>query len=165
MLTIEEIGVGLGVNIPQEYKNIEITNISTDTRTIKKGDFYLPLKGEKFDGEKFVSQAVESGAVAYVYTQEENKVEGAFGIKVSDTKEAYLKLANYYRKKLSPKVIMITGSSGKTTTKELVYSVVSQKYNTVRTPLNHNNDSRRVYLLILSILKALSFDFLLLYMY
>lgn len=140
MLTIEELGAGLGVVIPDEYKKIEIDNISTDTRTIKKGDFYLPLKGEKFDGEKFIAQAVESGAVAYVYTNDENKVDGAFGIKVSDTKEAYLKLANYYRKKLNPKVIMITGSSGKTTTKELVYSVVSQKYNTVRTPLNHNNE-------------------------
>ena len=143
MLTTEEIFQGLGINdnvIPDEYKKIEIDNISTDTRTIKKGDFYIPLKGEKFDGEKFIAQAVESGAIAYVYTNDENKVDGALGIKVDDTKEAYLKLANYYRKKLNPKVIMITGSSGKTTTKELVYSVVSQKYNTVRTPLNHNNE-------------------------
>lgn len=140
MLSIEELGKGLGIAIPEEYRNIEIGNISTDTRTIKKGDFYLPLKGEKFDGEKFIAQAVESGAVAYAYTSDENKISGALGIKVNDTKEAYLKLANFYRKKLNPKVIMITGSSGKTTTKELVYSVVSQKYNAVRTPLNHNNE-------------------------
>ncbi|MCR5265158.1 MAG: UDP-N-acetylmuramoyl-tripeptide--D-alanyl-D-alanine ligase [Cyanobacteria bacterium RUI128] len=142
MITIEEIIQGLGVedNIPNEYKQIEINNISTDTRTIKEGDFYLPLKGERFDGEKFIDKAVEAGATAYLYTEEENKVNGALGIKVADTKEAYLKLANFYRKKLNPKVIMITGSSGKTTTKELVYSIVSQKFNTVRTPLNHNNE-------------------------
>ena len=143
MLTLEEICSALGVIseiIPENLKNIEINNISTDTRTIKKDDFYLPLKGERFDGEKFIKQAVESGAIAYLYTNDENKISDAFGIKVSDTKEAYLKLANFYRKKLNPKVVMITGSSGKTTTKELVYSVVSQKYNTVRTPLNHNNE-------------------------
>lgn len=143
MITIEEIIQGLGVNlntVPEKYRNIEIKNISTDTRTIKKGDFYLPLKGERFDGEKFIDKAVEAGAIAYLYTEEENKASSALGIKVSDTKEAYLKLANFYRKKLNPKVVMITGSSGKTTTKELVYSIVSQKFNTVRTPLNHNNE-------------------------
>ncbi len=143
MLTLEEIYSALGETseiIPENLNNIEIKNISTDTRTIKKGDFYLPLKGERFDGEKFIKQAVDSGAIAYLYTNDENKISDAFGIKVSDTKEAYLKLANFYRKKLSPKVIMITGSSGKTTTKELVSSVVAQKYNTVKTPLNHNNE-------------------------
>ena len=121
-------------------ENVVLNNFSTDTRTIKKGDFYIPLKGETFDGEKFIDKAVEAGAVGYLYTNDENNVEGAFGIKVPDTKEAYLKLANLYRKKINPEVIMITGSSGKTTTKELVYSIVSQKFNTVKTALNHNNE-------------------------
>ena len=146
MITIEEIGANIGVNIkaiPDEYKNIEINNISTDTRTIKKGDFYIPLKGANFDGEKFINNALEFGAVGYLGTNIESDVlikNGAIGIKVDDTKISYLRLANFYRRKLNPTVIMITGSSGKTTTKELVYSVVSQKYNTVRTPLNHNNE-------------------------
>ena len=145
MIKLEEIyNIAGGENeLPDEYKNIEINNFSTDTRTIKKGDFYIPLKGERFDGEEFINTAIENGAIGYFGVNIAPTVEiknGVVGIKVKDTKEAYLKLANWYRKKINPKVIMITGSSGKTTTKELVYSVVSQKYKTLRTPLNHNNE-------------------------
>ncbi len=143
MITIREIAEVVGAKPVKEYpsdvlqKDIDI--FSTDTRTIKHGDFYIPLKGEKFDGEKFIEQAIASGATGY-FTTTGDIFNGAVGLLVEDTKEAYLKLANYYRKKINPTVIMITGSSGKTTTKELVYSVVSQKYNTIKTPLNHNNE-------------------------
>ena len=113
-------------------------NISTDTRTIKKGDFYLPLKGASFDGEKFIQQAIEKGAVGSFCTKE-NDVK-AFQLKVPDTLNAYLQLANYRRKNFNPIVVAITGSSGKTTTKELVASVLSEKYKTFKTPLNHNNE-------------------------
>lgn len=146
MIKIDEIAKTLGVdikNLPDEIKKLEINNISTDTRTIQKGDFYIPLKGENFDGEKFIDKAIEAGAVGYLGVNINSQYDitsNVVGIKVDNTKEAYLKLANYYRKKLSPKVIMITGSSGKTTTKELVASVVSQKFNTIKTPLNHNNE-------------------------
>lgn len=108
--------------------------ISTDTRTIQKGDFYLPLKGASFDGEKFIDQAIEKGAVGAFCTGEKGT------LKVKDTLEAYLKLANYRRKKLDFKVIAITGSSGKTTTKEIVASTLSQSFKTFKTPLNHNNE-------------------------
>ncbi len=113
--------------------------ISTDTRTIQKGDIYLPLKGANFDGEKFISQAVEKGAIGFLTTGDE-KIDGTISFKVPDTKIAYLELASQRRLKINPKVILITGSSGKTTTKELVYSVISQKYKTFKTPLNHNNE-------------------------
>lgn len=108
--------------------------ISTDTRTIQKGDFYLPLKGASFDGEKFIDQALEKGAVGAFCTGDRGT------LKVKDTLEAYLKLANYRRKKLDFKVIAITGSSGKTTTKEIVASTLSQSFKTFKTPLNHNNE-------------------------
>lgn len=120
--------------------------ISTDTRTIKEGDFYLPLKGASFDGEKFINQALEKGAIGCFCTQllpypmEEGWGDGAIFLQVSDTLTAYLQLANYRRKKLNPTVVAITGSSGKTTTKELVSSVLSEKYKTFKTPLNHNNE-------------------------
>lgn len=142
-------------------ENQEI-KISTDTRTIKKGDFYLPLKGASFDGEKFVEQAIEKGAIGTFCTEtspltpnpsptsgEGNEAshpnltrEGKETIllKVQNTLTAYLQLANYRRKQLNPTVIAITGSSGKTTTKELVASVVSEKFRTFKTPLNHNNE-------------------------
>ena len=141
MLTIEEIASITGAKLPVDNNGkIFVNHFSTDTRTIKSGDFYIPLKGEKFDGEKFIDNALKSGAIGYFYTEEINKIPNTLGIKVDDTKTAYLKLANWYRRKINPKVIMITGSSGKTTTKELVYSVVCQKFNTIKTPLNHNNE-------------------------
>ncbi len=146
MMKIKEIARVVGANVDGLSRDIlerEVNSFSTDTRTIKKGDFYIPLKGERFDGEQFIDKAVENGATAYFGVNIPTSFvvdKDIVGLKVNDTKEAYLKLANRYRHKINPKVIMITGSSGKTTTKELVYSVVSQKYNTIRTPLNHNNE-------------------------
>ena len=116
--------------------------ISTDTRTIKSGELYLPLKGASFDGEKFIPQAIEKGAIGAFYTNEPPNVQeaGSAFLKVPDTLKAYLRLANFRRRKLNPIVIAITGSSGKTTTKELVASVIGEKFNTFKTPLNHNNE-------------------------
>ena len=123
-----------GAKVLKETDNELDVNISTDTRTIKPGDFYLPLKGANFDGEKFIPQALEKGASGAFCT-------GSCGtLQVNDTLEAYLKLANYRRNKLDFKVIAITGSSGKTTTKELVAAVLSQNFKTFKTPLNHNNE-------------------------
>lgn len=109
--------------------------ISTDTRTIKKGDLYLPLKGINFDGETFCNKALEAGAAACFCTKDMQK-----GIKVDDTLTVYLQLANFARRKYNPKVIGVTGSSGKTTTKEMIYSVVSEKFKTHKTFSNHNNE-------------------------
>ena len=113
-------------------------NISTDTRTIQKGEIYLPLKGASFDGENFIEQALEKGAAASFCTKPHN-IKSLL-LKVPDTLTAYLQLANYRRHKLNPVVVAITGSSGKTTTKELVASVLSEKFKTFKTPLNHNNE-------------------------
>ena len=121
--------------------------ISTDTRTIQKGDFYLPLKGASFDGEKFIDQALEKGTVGAFCTLpcSLSKGEGWGGgsslfLQVPDTLTAYLQLANYRRNKLNPRVVAITGSSGKTTTKEIVASTLESKYKVFKTPLNHNNE-------------------------
>ncbi len=114
-------------------ENLDV-NISTDTRTIKNGDFYLPLKGASFDGEKFIQQALDKGAVGSFCTQEGGNLQ------VDNTLTAYLQLANYRRRKMNFEVVAITGSSGKTTTKELVASVLSEKFKTFKTPLNHNNE-------------------------
>lgn len=142
MISIEEIAKLTDAQIlsgSDKDLKTEIDTFSTDTRVIKKGDFYIPLKGERFDGEKFIETAVQNGAAGY-FTTGDTVMENTPALKVKDTKEAYLKLANYRRKQVNPKVVMITGSSGKTTTKELVYSVCAQKFNTVKTALNHNNE-------------------------
>lgn len=112
--------------------------ISTDTRTIKKGDIYLPLKGENFDGEAFCDKAIVAGAVGCFCTKE--CPSATLSLKVNDTKIAYLQIANFARRKYSPKVIGVTGSSGKTTTKEMIYSVVSEKFKSHKTFSNHNNE-------------------------
>ena len=114
-------------------ENLDV-NISTDTRTIKNGDFYLPLKGASFDGEKFIQQALDKGAVGAFCTREGGNLQ------VDNTLTAYLQLANYRRRKMNFEVVAITGSSGKTTTKELVASVLNEKFKTFKTPLNHNNE-------------------------
>lgn len=115
-------------------------SISTDTRTIKNGDIYLPLKGETFDGEKFIENALESGASGYFTTGNEVFENADLVLKVNSTLDAYLNIAKYFRHKTNPITIAITGSSGKTTTKEIVYSVLSQKFKTKKTFSNHNNE-------------------------
>ena len=131
--TLEEINNALSTNV----EGVGSFEISTDTRTIKKGDLYLPLKGVNFDGEAFCNKAIDAGAAGCFYTKEK---PCDFAIKVEDTLIAYLQLANFARKKYNPIVIGVTGSSGKTTTKEMIYAVVSEKYKTHKTFSNHNNE-------------------------
>ena len=127
------------------FDNDVNVNISTDTRTIQKGDLYLPLKGTSFDGEIFINQAFEKGALG-VFCTEQYQFSTSFNLnsklylQVPDTLFAYLQIANYRRNKINPKVIAITGSSGKTTTKEIIASTLQAKYNVFKTPLNYNNE-------------------------
>lgn len=141
MFTREEL-IEITGAVPLKNNAVETDsfNISTDTRTIKKGDIYLPLKGETFDGEDFIDKALEAGAKAY-FTTKDKVIEGAdLILKVENTLDAYLNIAKFYRHKINPITIAITGSSGKTTTKEIVYSVLSQKFKTHKTFSNHNNE-------------------------
>ena len=119
----------------------KLFNISTDTRKLQKGDCYLPLRGENFDGHNFIDKAVEEGAFGY-FTQDKFKINknANFVIYVKNSLVAYLELASYIRKKINPTVIAITGSCGKTTTKEMLACVFETTYKTHKTVLNHNNE-------------------------
>lgn len=142
MISIDEIAQITNAKILNDNRfdlSQKVSTFSTDTRTLKKGDFYIGLKGENFNGENFIPQAVEKGAIGY-FTTDNTIMDDVAVLQVNDTKTAYLELARYRKNQINPKVIMITGSSGKTTTKELVYSVISQKFKTVKTLLNHNNE-------------------------
>ena len=139
-MKLEEIISASGAQVIKTIETIDNIEISTDTRTIKKGDFYLPLKGANFDGENFLDKAIESGAIGCFITRDDYPENAKIVLKVSDTLETYLKLANFYRHKISPKVVAITGSSGKTTTKEMVFAVLKEKFKTVKTLSNHNNE-------------------------
>jgi len=116
-------------------------SISTDSRKITEEDFYLPLVGEKFNGHDFIAQAVSGGAWGYFTSNKHILHDDAeLILYVPDTLEAYLKLAQYYKNKVNPKTIAITGSSGKTTTKEMMATVAATVFRTHKSLLNHNNE-------------------------
>ena len=114
-----------------------IDNISTDTRTITQGSVFLALKGARFDGHDFALKAMELGAQAVIT---ERAVEGARCIIVDSTAQALLDLAGYYRDKFDIPLVGVTGSVGKTTTKDMISLVVAQKYKTLKTQGNLNNE-------------------------
>jgi len=113
-------------------------NITTDTRKITKGCIYFALKGDKFDGNIFAEEALEQGAT-YVVVDNPSVVKNDKYILVDDVLSTLQQLANHHRKQLKIPVIGITGSNGKTTTKELIHAVLSKKYNTQYTQGNLNN--------------------------
>ncbi|MGN0003051.1 MAG: UDP-N-acetylmuramoyl-tripeptide--D-alanyl-D-alanine ligase [Sphingobacterium composti] len=112
--------------------------ISTDTRSIKENSIFFALKGANFNGNAFASQALEQGA-AYVVVDEEEFIQGEKYILVDDVLKALQDLALFHRKQLQIPVVGITGTNGKTTSKELVYSVLSQQFRTYATQGNLNN--------------------------
>ena len=121
--------------------HIEITAVSTDSRTIPRGAWFIPLAGERFDGHDYIDMALEKGAAGCFCARLPQKVrDDKVYILVEDTKRALRDLAAWYRGQFDIPVVQITGSMGKTTLKELLAGVLSQKYNTLKTPGNLNGD-------------------------
>lgn len=122
----------------------KITYVETDTRKIKEGALFIALKGENFNGNKFADVALENGASAVIIDEiafDVLKTKGLGNIIiVEDTRKALLDLAAYYRRKLDIKVVGITGSTGKTSTKDLVAAALSSKYKVFKTKGNFNNE-------------------------
>jgi len=116
--------------------------VSTDTRNIGPGALFAALKGEKFDGHDFVAEAVKKGASAVLiekqYIGKFDNIETTF-VTVEDSVKAFGELAAIHRKKLKAKVISITGSNGKTSTKEMLASLLSEKFAVEKTAANNNN--------------------------
>ena len=127
-------------------EELEVENFSKDTRTIQKGDIYIGIKGEKFDGSNFWNQALDAGATAVIVSniqiskEEKEKYKDKTIIQVEDTFEALYEIAKYKRSLYNIPVIAVTGSVGKTSTKDIIASVVSQKYKTLKTEGNNNNN-------------------------
>ena len=115
-----------------------IPSVCTDTRKIEKGCLFIAIVGERFDGHSFAAQAAELGAAAVIC---QKPVECAVPVLyVEDTRNAYLDIAGYYRSRFSIPLVGITGSVGKTTTKEFIALALSAKYRTLKTEGNFNND-------------------------
>ncbi|MDD3285976.1 MAG: UDP-N-acetylmuramoyl-tripeptide--D-alanyl-D-alanine ligase [Bacteroidales bacterium] len=114
-------------------------SITTDSRNIKKGDIFFALKGESFNGNKFAPKALEMGASLCVVDEKEYAINDKYFL-VEDVLYALQLLANHHRRQFPTlKLLAITGTNGKTTTKELTHAVISQKYNTIATQGNFNN--------------------------
>ncbi len=112
--------------------------VDTDTRTIRKGSLFFALKGDNFDGNKFAEEALKKGA-KYAIIDNPKFYKGTNTILVKDTLRTLQKLANYHRKDLDISILSLTGSNGKTTTKELINVVLSKKFKTSATKGNLNN--------------------------
>lgn len=127
-------------------ENEILENFSKDTRQINQDDTYIAIKGGNFDGNKFWKEALEKGAKAVIVQdidfQKENiaQFKNKTIIEVENTLESLYKIAEYKRSLYNIPVIGITGSVGKTSTKDIIASVVSQKYNTLKTEGNNNNN-------------------------
>lgn len=134
---LKEIKEWLGIPASLGDEGIMITAVSTDTRTIGPGSLFVALKGENFDGDDYVGSALEKGAVAAI-THRPGKGDSRL-IQVPDTLQAYGALARGYRLAKGFTVVGITGSSGKTTTKDMVAAVLSTAYRVVKTEKNNNN--------------------------
>lgn len=117
-----------------------ISAVSTDTRTISDGAVFFALKGENSDGHRYVKAAMEAGAVCCVVDDMTNVPDGLAVIKVESTNRALLDLAGAYRREMKIPVVAITGSVGKTSTRGMIASVLSQKYKTLATEGNFNNE-------------------------
>ena len=145
-LTVKEIIEGTKGELIQGDLEYICKSFSKDTRTIQKGDTYIAIKGENFDGNKFWKQALDNGADCIIvsdiqYQKEElEKYKDKTIIKVEDTLEALYQIARLKRSFYNVPVIAITGSVGKTSTKDIIASVVSKKYKTLKTIGNNNNN-------------------------
>jgi UDP-N-acetylmuramoyl-tripeptide--D-alanyl-D-alanine ligase len=116
------------------------TGVSTDTRTLKPGEVFLALEGEKFDGHDFATLAIAKGAIALVVSRRLSLAETVPQLIVPDTLEAYQTLASWWRDRFNIPVIAVTGSVGKTTTKELLAAVLSTQGRVLKTEANYNNE-------------------------
>lgn len=125
-----------------KYSHIKIKGVSIDSRTIKKDCLYIPIVGEKFDGRIFIEECQNAGAPAFLIDKN-YKIPKSINIpyiKVEDTQKALRDLARAYRQELGIKIIAITGSNGKTTSKNIIHSVLSEKYKVEKTHGNLNNE-------------------------
>ncbi|KXZ39546.1 UDP-N-acetylmuramoyl-tripeptide--D-alanyl-D-alanine ligase [Alkalithermobacter thermoalcaliphilus JW-YL-7 = DSM 7308] len=141
-ISIEEIVIATNGELIKGNGKDLVNNISIDSRKTKKKDMYIALIGEKFDGHDFIKDAYEKGANTFVIDKNHHIdliSEDINIIKVEDTTKAIGDIAKFYRDKFKIHYVGVTGSTGKTTTKDMIYAVLSSKYKTLKTEGNFNN--------------------------
>lgn len=136
-LSIQEIANAIGA--ARSGPDFSVTSITTDSRDIADGSLFVALSGERFDGHDYVARALEQGAVLAV-VNEARDFPAEKILLVKDTRQALLDIAGLYRRQRDCKVVAVTGSVGKTTTKEMIACVVESSYPTLKTEANLNNE-------------------------
>ncbi|MGO4924034.1 UDP-N-acetylmuramoyl-tripeptide--D-alanyl-D-alanine ligase [Ligilactobacillus ruminis] len=138
-MQLSEVARALGIESEDQYDQITITSVSFDSRSLEQGALFVPLIASN-DGHEFVEAAKQNGACAALWQKDhENRPQGIPLLIVDDTLEALQKIGKYYLQKINPKVVAITGSNGKTTTKDMIAAVLSTQFNVAKTRDNFNN--------------------------
>lgn len=138
--TLEEVLEATGGQCAHQVASaVTFTKISTDTRTLTENSLFVALKGDTFDGHNFLATAKEKGALGAI-VETGRSIDGLVCIEVPSPLVAYQALARYHRRRFSIPVVAITGSSGKTTTKELVATALSAQFKVLKTEKNFNNE-------------------------
>ncbi|MFY9113941.1 MAG: UDP-N-acetylmuramoyl-tripeptide--D-alanyl-D-alanine ligase [Dethiobacteria bacterium] len=139
-LTVREIAEATGGTLVGGNPENSVGGVSIDTRSLEPEDWFVPLKGERTDGHHFISEALSKGASgAFSEVDPPRSLYSGVIIRVEDTLDALQRLAGYYRRRFDTEVIGITGSSGKTTTKDLVATVLGRHFDLLKTAGNYNN--------------------------
>ena len=142
-LTLNQIAAAVHGRLLGEGFDAEqtVSEVCTDSRKIKKGCLFLPLVGEKFDGHDYIDASLSAGAAACLTAVEPAQLKpGKAYIRVENTQDALRDLAGWYRGQFQIPVVAVTGSVGKTTTKDMVAAVLGEKYNVLKTDGNFNNN-------------------------
>lgn len=135
-ITLQQAAQWCGGRIDPKYKDVTFLGANNDTRKLEPGQLFIALKGER-DGHDFIPAALEKGAAAVLCT----RCDGDYpAIVVEDTRIALGQIAKGERERIGMKVVGVTGSVGKSTTKEMIATVLQTTYRTGKTPVNHNND-------------------------
>ncbi|PKM79477.1 MAG: UDP-N-acetylmuramoyl-tripeptide--D-alanyl-D-alanine ligase, partial [Firmicutes bacterium HGW-Firmicutes-13] len=137
-ISIDEILIATGGELVCGDKGQVISGVSTDSRQILPAQLFIALKGENFDGHGFIGQVIDAGAMGVIFS-DEFIPNGVCAIRVKDTLVALGQIAAYYRNKFNIPIIGITGSNGKTTTKEMLGDVLSKQWRVLRNKKNFNN--------------------------
>lgn len=142
-ITIQEILEAVDGKLLGEEINLSMTvdRVDTDSRNIHAGSLFIPLQGERFDGHAFINDALESGSAGCLLARERTSyLPGKFYIKVNNTQRALRDLARWYKSRFDIPFIGVTGSVGKTTTKDMVAAVLGEHYKVLKTEGNLNNE-------------------------
>ena len=140
ILTLKQLAIATGGKLLNCDEDVYVSDVVTDSRKITKGSVFVALRGEKFDGHNFAVQAVSGGAVCVVADTKFETDDALPQLVVEDTYKALRDIAAYYRKKFAAPSVAITGSVGKTSTKDMVASVLAEQFRVLKTQGNFNNE-------------------------